>query len=391
MTAALVLVVAGVLIAAYASVYAARRLGLPAAVLLIALGLLGGMVWPNTYRTAVTGGLELLGSLGLVLIVLEGALDLHLTRERLPLIRRAALAAVVITLVSAMLMALGLHFMLGAEMKAALLAGIAFSILSSAILIPSLSGLRPELREFLTYESVVSDIVGILCFSLVLEAEVFDLNVLWSTVGKLLVTALIGLLGALALTYVLRVTERRHTFFLILALLLAAYAVGKLMHLPTLLVILVFGLLLNNIDRVRDRFPNARVPELPAHTLDEFRMLNDEASFAVRSFFFVILGYSIAPQDLIDPHAWAVAGVLLAVIYTVRISGLSIWARAEAWRLSLLAPRGLVTIILALSIPAELVISGLGTPVLSLVVLVSALVMGVGLLTLRRSAPLEKQ
>ena len=386
MTAALIMMVAGVLVAAYASAQVARRLGVPSAVLLIALGLGAGLIWPNSYRAAVAGGLELLGSLGLVLIVLEGALDLHLTRERVPLIRRAAAAAVVITLGTAGLIALGLHLGLDAPLRPALLAGVAFGILSSAILIPSLGGVRPELREFLTYESVISDIVGIVCFALVLEAETPDLNLIWSTVGKLIVTSALGLVGALALTYVLKVTERRHTFFLILALLLLVYAVGKLLHLPTLLVILVFGLLVNNLDRVRERFPMLRVPELPGHTLDEFRMLNDESSFVVRSFFFVILGYSIAPSDLVDPSAWAVAGGLLVVIYSVRAAGLGIWARPEALRLSLLAPRGLVTIILYLSIPVGLQVAQVGASVLSLVVVLTAVVMGVGLVLISRAA-----
>jgi NhaP-type Na+/H+ or K+/H+ antiporter len=386
MTAVLLLVVAGVLVAAYGSVFVARRLGAPSAVILIALGLFASLLWPNSYHHAVSGGLELLGSLGLVLIVLEGALDLHLTRERVPLIRRAAAASVVITLVTSVLIAAVLHFALEAPVRAALLVGVAFGILSSAILIPSLVGMRPELREFLTYESVISDIVGILCFSLVIDVEVFDLNLLWSTIGKLLVTSALGLGGALALTYVLKVTERRHTFFLILALLLAVYAVGKLLHLPTLLVILVFGVLVNNLDRVRDRFPVARVPQLPEHTLNEFRMLNDESSFVVRSFFFVILGYSISPADLIDPTAWLVASLLLAVIYCVRALGMSIWVRTNVMQLTLLAPRGLVTIILYLSIPAQLQIVEVGPPVVSLVVVFTALVMGVGLLLKSKQA-----
>lgn len=380
MTLVLVVLLALVLVAAYGAAVLARRWRVPAALLLMALGLLAAGLYPNVYAGPVRQGLEVLGTLGLILIVLEGALDLRLTRARLPLIRRAAGVAVAVTVLTSGLIALGLHLWAGAPVKGALLAGVAFGIVSSAILIPSVTHLADEQREFLTYESVISDILGILLFSIVLEAEALNLQLVWGLLGKLVATLLLSGAGAVLLTYLLDWVAGRHRFTLIVALMVLVYAAGKWLHLPTLMAVLFFGLLINNLDRLREALPALRLPTLPHADVEELRMLNEEGAFVIRSFFFVLLGYSIEPAGLVEAQALAVAGGLLLAIYAARGLVVALSRQPGGGRVALLAPRGLVSIILYVSIPPALAPAAVGPAVLGLVVLATAVVMLLGLM-----------
>ena len=81
--------------------------------------------------------LEIFGVIGLIMIVLEGALDLKLSRDKAPLIRRSFLAAALILVVQAVAIAFVLHFWLGVNFQTCLVNAVPLSVISSAIAIPS--------------------------------------------------------------------------------------------------------------------------------------------------------------------------------------------------------------------------------------------------------------
>ncbi|UWX55485.1 cation:proton antiporter [Maribacter litopenaei] len=99
------------------------------------------------------------------MIVLEASLELELKREKLVPILKSMAIALIGLVGSAYAAALILHqFIPGMDMQKALIYATPLSILSSAIIIPSVGGLSEEKKEFHVYESTFSDIMGIMMF-----------------------------------------------------------------------------------------------------------------------------------------------------------------------------------------------------------------------------------
>lgn len=103
-TYALLLAVCGLVILSYFFSILNRMTRVPSVLLLLGTGIL------LRYLSDLIGFsfiipqviVEFLGTIGLIMIVLEAGLDLEITRERLPLIRRSFLSALVIFLVSSL-------------------------------------------------------------------------------------------------------------------------------------------------------------------------------------------------------------------------------------------------------------------------------------------------
>ena len=140
-----------------------KKTNIPSVLMLIVLGIILQYVLryfvPD--ELDLLGGLEILGIVGLIMIVLEAALELELKREKLwPILKSMAIALIGLV-ASAWVAALVLNqFIPGMTMQSAWLYATPLSILSSAIIIPSVSALGNEKKEFHIYESTFSDIAG---------------------------------------------------------------------------------------------------------------------------------------------------------------------------------------------------------------------------------------
>jgi len=108
--------------------------------------------------------LQLLGIVGLIMIVLEAALDLRLTKDKSALILKAFFIALFALLGSSIAIAWLLHYFLSLSYYTAFIYAIPLSIMSSAIIIPSVNQLSGKKKEFMIYESTFSDILGIMVF-----------------------------------------------------------------------------------------------------------------------------------------------------------------------------------------------------------------------------------
>jgi len=148
-----------------------KKTNIPSVLMLIVLGVLinlglGFFVSDDiNFGESLGGSLEILGTVGLIMIVLEAALELELKKEKtIPILKSMAIA--LIGLVgSAWVAALILYqFIDGMTMQSAWLYATPLSILSSAIIIPSVGGLAESKKEFHIYESTFSDIFGIMMF-----------------------------------------------------------------------------------------------------------------------------------------------------------------------------------------------------------------------------------
>ena len=342
---------------------ACRRWGLPSVIVLVASGLIARPVLDSIGVQLSWAGtlVPIVGTVGLVLIVLEGALDIELKRERIRLIGAtltlAAVGFVACVAAFAGLARLGLDL---SPVQAILLA-TPFAVISSAVAIPSSDFLPPKRREFVVYESSMSDIIGVLVFFSLLGSDGSVKGALLALLGGGLASLLLSLLCAVALMLLLLRVEGHIRFVPVLAGLFALYAMGKLLHLSPLIMVLFFGLLLNKPSLVtRFRPFHGWVDADYDDTLSEFKTLVVELTFVVRGFFFVLLGYWTDLSDLASPWAWLAAALVLLVIFASRYALLRMTLRAATGPLLWIAPRGLITVLLflaareSLAIPAYL-------------------------------------
>ncbi|HQR24673.1 MAG TPA: hypothetical protein PK163_07780, partial [Steroidobacteraceae bacterium] len=159
MTNRAILVFSALLLFAYLLDIVGRRFRLPAVVLLILTGIVARQVLD---RIGVVLGwvdplVPVIGTIGLVLIVLEGALDLSLRRERAALVWRASVAAFIGFVACAAAFTYAFEAGFGLPRVAAVLVAMPFAVISSAVAIPSATGLAQDAREFVTYERSISD------------------------------------------------------------------------------------------------------------------------------------------------------------------------------------------------------------------------------------------
>ena len=113
--------------------------------------------------------IPVLGTIGLVLIVLEGALELDIRKEKLGLILSGFFAAFIVLTLNIILLKVFFTTILKIPNDPATLYAIPLSIISSAVVIPSASGLLTKDKEFVIYESTFSDILGVVIFKISLS------------------------------------------------------------------------------------------------------------------------------------------------------------------------------------------------------------------------------
>ena len=166
--------------------------------------------------------------------------------------------------------------------------------------------------------------------------------------------------------------------FILLVLLI--YSISKHFHLPGLLFILVFGLFLGNLDELKnfkwiDKFKPEKL-DIEVHKFKEFTV---EATFIIRALFFILFGFLMNTEEILNMTTlpWAVVIVFLILIIryiSLRIAGL------PASPLLFVAPRGLITILLFLSIIPSLRIPIVDNSLVIQTIILSVLAMMFGLM-----------
>ena len=335
----------------------ARRTRFPSVILLIGLGL-GTRLLADSFGYRVPHLEEILpslGKVGLILIVLEAALELRITKEKRGLIWRSFLSASILLIATALGLAyVFCHYMGMGDFRLGLTYAIPLSVISSAVAIPSVSGAPESQREFIVYEATFSDILGVIFFNFVQNDAVYDL---WSF-AKLGADALIIFVAAVAIAYFLLALLDRiahHVqFFLILSLLVILYLIGDQLHLPALIIVFFFGLAMSNLEALipsawKKYTQHLRQTESELH---RFFLLSAESAFLVRTFFFLAFGYSIDIRKFSNWDDYAYAGSVLLFIFALRFLYLCLTQRKAVLPQGFIAPRGLISVLLFLSIPA---------------------------------------
>ncbi|KZS42518.1 sodium:proton exchanger [Aquimarina aggregata] len=372
----------------------AKKTNVPAVLLLIILGIVVQYILKafGGETTFFTPMLEVLGIVGLIMIVLEAALELELKSDKLmPILKSLAIALIGLvasTFIAAVILKALVKDM---SMQSAWLYATPLSILSSAIIIPSVSGLKEAKKEFHIYESTFSDILGIMLFYFLTgrlnpaeDAGVggFFLN--------LILTIVISLIASYAIILIFQKIKSQVKLFLLIAVLLLLYALGKKMHLSSLIIILIFGLVIANMKlffqgQLRQYLDFEKAKSI----YHELHVITAETAFVVRTLFFVIFGITIVLSSLLSLKVTLISLLILISIYAIRYGLLRLFLGKDISPQVFIAPRGLITVLLFYAIPAEAMVEGFEPGILLFVIIGTSLIMTGGMIRDKKLNPPE--
>lgn len=360
-----------------------KATSIPSVLLLIAtgVGIKYATAWYGVAQPDVSKLVKVLGTAGLIMIVLEAAMDLNLSRKKLKLIGDSFASGLIISLASALGIAILVMQWLNVDFSNAFIYAVPLSIISSAIVIPSTSHLPEEKREFIIYESSFSDIFGILVFNYMASDEGASMGSAFRFGGGIGLAIVGSVVASLLLIYLLSKITIRIKFFLVFAVLSLLYALGEMIHLPALLIVMVFGLVINNASLViRGRLRHWVGAAGDYALVETMKSVTAETSFLIRTFFFILFGLTINLEVLILPDVWKIGSLIILILLGVRYFYLRMILKSNLFPELFLMPRGLVTILLFYSIPASHSIGGFNEGILFFVVVVSSVLMMLGLL-----------
>ncbi|MCB0570968.1 MAG: cation:proton antiporter [Phaeodactylibacter sp.] len=359
----------------------ARKTNVPSVLMLIALGILlkFGLDALGLGSIDFLPILEVLGIVGLIMIVLEAALELELKPTKIIPIAKA-LAIALIGLLASTWGAVQIlcRFIPEMSVEAAWIYATPLSILSSAIIIPSVSGLSNQKKEFHIYESTFSDILGIMLFYFL--AGQWDAtehsNGLADFFGNLGLTVAISVIGSYLILLIFQNIRSQVKLFLLIAVLLLLYALGKKMHLSSLIIILSFGLVIANMQVFfRGRLGRWLHLERATSIYEGLHTITMETAFVVRTFFFVIFGLTISLASLGNIQVALVSGLIVLSIYAIRFVILRLFLGKDIIPQLFVAPRGLITILLFYDIPKAAEVPGFEPGILLFIIIATSFIM----------------
>ncbi|MBO9675128.1 MAG: cation:proton antiporter [Sphingobacteriaceae bacterium] len=387
-TYTILIILSGLVIFSYLFDLVASKTKVPSVLLLLLLGI-GLRLLVDNLKIQTFNFLSILptlGTVGLILIVFEGSLELKYDRHKNKVIRSAFFSALSILAGTIVIITSIIYQITHHDLYTCITNAIPFSVISSAIAIPSAAALNTNDKEFVIYESSFSDILGIIIFNFAITNHSINTS---AFIGLALSTFLILLLSAVAcvvLLYVMGRLVHHIKFFLIIAILILVYAIGQSYHLSSLVLILSTGLFLNNADAIENVwFRSIFLYKNLTADLSQLYQLSAESAFILRTFFFVIFGFTMNISSLNDKIVLANGFFILISIYIIRVVFLKIFKKENLSPILYIAPRGLISILLYFNLPASLKMPEVGTPFLFLVVLGSSIVMTLGITLSKRN------
>jgi Kef-type K+ transport system membrane component KefB len=382
MTTTIIITFCILLLIAYIFDLTSSKTKIPSVILLLLLG------WAVRQLTVIfdihlpdfSPILPVLGTVGLILIVLEGSLELELNKSKLGLIKKSFFGALVPMIALAFLLAFAFSYFGHFGLKDSLTNAIPLCVISSAIAIPSVRNLSSQNKEFVIYESSLSDILGVLIFNFLALNETIDRFSFGNFALQLLIITAVSFVATIGLSLLLSKIEHHIKFVPIILLVVLIYAVSKIYHLPGLIFILLFGLSIGNLDELkRFKWIDKFKPDELSKEVNKFKELTIESAFLIRALFFLLFGFLIETSEVLNPDTfiWAVAIVFL--IFTFRTIQLKL-SKLPLQPLLFVAPRGLITILLFLSIEPTHTISFVNKSLIIQVIILTALLMMIGLM-----------
>jgi hypothetical protein len=392
MTITIIIALCGLLLIAYFFDLTSSLTKIPSVLLLLLLGWIVRQVSQlmEIKIPDLTFLLPFLGTLGLVLIVLEGALELEFNKSKKAIITKSFLVALIPMICLAFLLGYMFQYFGNVSLKEGLTNAIPFCVISSAVAISSAINLTSGDREFIIYESSFSDILGVLFFNFISRNEVINLQSTGHFTLQLLIISLISFIATLGLSYLLSKIEHPIKFVPIILLVILIYAISEVYHLPALVFILLFGLFLGNLDELKQsKWIQLLRPRELDKEVSKFKDLIAEVTFLIRALFFLLFGFLMKKSEILNTETiiWAIG--ITAAIFIIRAISLKIM-KLPLSPLLFVAPRGLITILLFIAVVPNNAISFINSSLVIQVIILTVLVTMAGLLISKKKESRKK-
>jgi len=382
----IIITLCGLLLIAYVFDLTSSHTKIPSVLLLLLLGWIvrEASQFLKINIPDLTRLLPFLGTIGLILIVLEGSLELEFDKSKKTLIKKSFFVALIPMLSLAFLLAFLFQYFENTPFKQGLTNAIPFCVISSAVAISSVKNLTTADREFIVYESSLSDILGVLFFNFIALNSVINLQSAGLFTLQLLIIAIISFIATLSLSYLLSKIEHNIKFVPIILLVILIYAISEIYHLPALVFILLFGLFLGNLNELKQfKWIQILRPRELDKEVRKFKELIIEVTFLIRALFFLLFGYLMKKAEILNPETIIWALTIVFIIFFFRGLLLKL-LKLPVSPLLFIAPRGLITILLFLAIIPSDNIPLVNTSLVIQVIILTALVMMIGLMFSRK-------
>jgi Kef-type K+ transport system membrane component KefB len=382
MTMTVIIIICVLLLIGYLFDLSSARTKIPSVILLLILGW-GVREITSFFSITVpdlSGLLPILGTLGLILIVLEGALELEINPSKFKLIKKSFFSSFGSIILLSFIISYALHYFGGISMRQALVNAIPISVISSSVAISSSKNLSLTNKEFVVYESSLSDIMGVVFFNFAIDNDIVTGRSFIHFGTQVIIICVVSFIATLVLSFLLRKIDHPIKHAPIIILLILIYAVSEVFHLPALIFILFFGLFLSNIDGMKNlAWINKLNPYKFKKEVSTFSEIVGEGAFMIRTFFFTLFGYSFETKEILNESTFNSALLIFGAIVLVRAIVLMI-ARVPVFPLLFVTPRGLVTILLFFGIPASMAFPLVNKSLIIQVIVLTALFMMIGLM-----------
>ncbi|MCB2203369.1 cation:proton antiporter [bacterium] len=340
---------------------------IPSVLLLMAIGVFLGPVTGWIASDQLVNIAPYFGTMALLIILFEGGLELDIITvvRQAPKATVLALGVFIVSVVLVMLF--GIYVMELSTLNSLLLAAV-LGATSPAICIPVVQGLsvRDEIKTIVKLESALGDVLLIVSVLLLVN---FDPNgnqgignVLLSFVtsfGVAFVVATIA--GVLWSRLIAWMGKEPLAYMLTLGFMFLLYFMVEEMHGSAAIAVLMFGLVLENMqvmtDRIGKRMRNLFGIDIKSEKfiLNQFiKNITEELSFLLRTFFFVYLGMLLDFNEL----TWTIGLFIIGITALLLISR---WGLMQGFRrigkdftggelqvIMAMLPRGLATAVMAL-------------------------------------------
>lgn len=386
MSTSIIITLCSLLLLAYLFDVSAPKTKIPTVILLLLLGwgVKNTSIILNIDIPNLEPILPILGTIGLILIVLEGALELELEPSKFEMIKKSTLLALIQMLVISFGLALSFQYFGGSTFKSGLINAIPLAIVSSAIAIPSAKNLLRNEKEFITYESSLSDIFGVIFFNFILANDHLNASSFGMFLLQLLLMIIVSMASTIILSYLLKRINHSIKFIPIILLVILIYSISKVYHMPSLIFILIFGLFIGNIDELKKiSWINRMKPENLNQEVHKFKEITTEITFMIRALFFLLFGYLINISELLNMDTALWAFLLTGSIFMLRYLVIYLFQLKQN-PILFIAPRGLITILLFLSIPSSQQFYMANKSLILQVIILSAFVMMFGLINYKK-------
>ena len=382
MTYIFIIIVCVVLLLAYLLELFSSKSKIPSAILLIFLGWLIKQIttYLNIKIAHLSTVLPILGTCSLVLIVLDSALDLEVNKLKLPLIKKTFFGAICSLLVTAIIFTFFFYNFSNLDIKKCLTNAIPFCIISSAVAIPSVKSLSPNFKMFIIYESIFSGIIGIVFFNFLNVNDSINIFSIEYFVIQLILILIVSISSTYFISKIILSINHSIKFVPIMLMVLLIYAISKYFNLSGLIFILLFGVIVENIDKLSYiKWVDKLKPKLIKVEMIKFKVLLIEGTFIIKVMFFVLFGFQIENKELFDTNGFKWSFFIVVIIFLIRFYQIKL-LKLSLLPLFFIAPRGLHTILLFFTIKPINRIGFLNNAVIIQILILTAFLMLIGVL-----------